>query len=88
LQGVLWDYLVTFRVTVFEDAFPFFGVTVTVTLHDPVFSPFRLVPETLQNFAELATTFSDTFDVERTFNFANEAIDLADFCRVNTRVKT
>ena len=57
--------------------FPFLGVTVTVTLQDPVLSPFRLVPETLQNFTELRTTFSDTFEVEATVSLANLAMDLA-----------
>lgn len=85
---VLQDYLVTFSVTVFDTALPFLGFTVTVTLHEPAFKPLREAPETLQNFAELATTFRDTFDVERTFIFANIAIDLADFGWVNTPVRT
>jgi hypothetical protein len=41
-------YFVTFNVTVFEIALPFFGVTVTVTLHEPTFKPLRVVPDTLQ----------------------------------------
>jgi hypothetical protein len=44
-------YFDTFNVTVFEVALPFLGVTVTVTLHDPVLRPFRAVPDTLQYFA-------------------------------------
>ena len=39
-------YFVTFSVTVLEVAAPFFGVTVTVTLHDPTFKPFSVVPAT------------------------------------------
>jgi hypothetical protein len=70
-------YFVTFNVTVFEVALPFFGVTVTVTLQEPAFNPLRVVPETLQNFAELATTFNLTFDAESTLSFANTAIDFA-----------
>ena len=68
----------TFKVTVFEVALPFFGVTVTVTLQEPAFSPLSVVPETLQNFAELATTFNLTFEVESTFSLANAAIDFAE----------
>jgi hypothetical protein len=69
---------VTFRVTVFEIALPFFGVTVTVTLQEPAFNPLRVVPETLQNLDELAATFNLTFDVESTLSLANAAIDLAE----------
>ena len=47
-QGV---YFVTFNVTVFEVALPFFGATVTVTLHVPVLTPLSVVPDTLQYFA-------------------------------------
>jgi hypothetical protein len=70
-------YFVTFSVTVFEIALPFFGVTVTVTLQEPAFNPLRVVPETLQNLDELATTFNLTFDVESTLSLANVAIDFA-----------
>ena len=63
-------YFATFSITVLKEALPFFGVTVTVTLHDPVLRPLRVLPETLQNFAELGATFRVTFDVEATFNFA------------------
>ena len=56
--------------TVFDVALPFFGVTVTVTLHVPALSPLSVVPVTLQDFAELATTFNDTFDVASTASFA------------------
>jgi len=44
-------YFDTFKLRVFETALPFFGVTVTVTLHDPAFKPLRVVPDTLQYFA-------------------------------------
>ena len=47
----------------------------TVTLQDPVLSPLRVAPETLQNFDELDTTFSLTLDDESTLSFANAAID-------------
>ena len=70
-------YFETFRVTVFEVALPFFGVTVTVTLQDPAFNPLRVVPATLQNFLELETTFNDTFEVESTLSLAYVAMDLA-----------
>ena len=70
-------YFETFRVTVFEIALPFFGVTVTVTLQDPAFNPFSVVLDTLQYFEELATTFSETFEVESTLSLAYTAIDLA-----------
>ena len=71
-------YFVTFNVTVFEVGLPFLGVTVTVTLHDPVFRPLRVTPDTLQYLDELATTFNLTFEVESTLSLANAAIDLAD----------
>ena len=45
------DYFDTFNVMVFEVALPFFGVTVTVTLHGPAFKPLSVVPETMQYFA-------------------------------------
>jgi hypothetical protein len=69
---------VTFRVTVFEVALPFLGITVTVTLQEPAFNPLSVVPDTLQNFEELGTTFSDSFEVENTLSLANVAIDFAD----------
>ena len=47
--------------TVLEAAVPFFGVTVTVTLHDPTFKPFSVVPATRQIAAVLGDTFSNTF---------------------------
>ena len=62
---------------VFDTAFPFLGVTVTVTLQEPAFRPLREAPDTLQNLPELGTTFKDTFEVERTLSFANVAIDFA-----------
>lgn len=43
--------------TVFETALPDFGVTVTVTLHEPALTPFSDVPLTLQYFAEEVATF-------------------------------
>ena len=49
--GVTTDYFETFNVTVFEVALPFFGVTVTVTLHVPALTPLSVVPDTLQYFA-------------------------------------
>jgi hypothetical protein len=63
-------YFAIFKVTVFEVGLPFFGVTLTVTLHDPALRPLRVLPDTLQNFAELGRTLKVTFDVEATFNFA------------------
>ena len=63
--------------TVFEVARPLFGVTVTVTLQNPAFKPFKVVPDTLQYFAELETTFRTSFEVESTLSFANAAINLA-----------
>ena len=63
-------YFVTFRVTVFEVALPFFGATVTVTLHNPVLRPFRAVPDTLQYFVYAAKTLIDTFEVENTESLA------------------
>ena len=56
---------------------PFFGVTVTVTLHGPAFNPFNVAPDTLQYFVELRNTFSDTFDVEATSSLAYLAMDFA-----------
>jgi hypothetical protein len=50
---------------------------VTVTLQVPALRPLSDVPETLQNFTELATTFKDNLDVETTVSLANVAIDLA-----------
>ena len=70
-------YLETFNVTVLDTALPFFGVTVTVTLQDPVFNPLSVVPETLQYFAELGTTFNDIFEVDSTASLACTAIDFA-----------
>ena len=63
--------------TVFEVAFPFLGVTVTVILQDPVLRPLRVVPDTLQYFAYIDTTFRETFDVEAIVILAYAAIDLA-----------
>lgn len=56
--------------TVFETAFPFFGVTVTVTRHDPAFTPFSDVPLTLQYLAEDDATFSETLEPAATVIFA------------------
>lgn len=56
----------TFSVTVFETAFPFFGVTVTVTRHDPGFTPFSVVPLTLQDLAEDDATFSEILEPDGT----------------------
>ena len=63
---------------VFDTALPFLGLTVTVTLQDPTFKPLREAPDTLQNFAELGNTLSETLDVERTLILANEAINLSE----------
>lgn len=60
----------TFSVTVLETAFPFFGVTVTVTRHDPAFTPFSIVPLTLQYLAEDDATFSETVEPAATVIFA------------------
>jgi 8-oxo-dGTP pyrophosphatase MutT (NUDIX family) len=70
------NYFATFRVMVFETTFPILGFTVTVTLQDPAFKPRSDVPDTLQIFEALDSTFNETFDVERTENFAYAAIDL------------
>ena len=61
---------------VLEVVLPFFGATVTVTLHDPTFKPFSITPDTLQYFAELDATFNDTLELESTLSFAYRAIDL------------
>ena len=61
---------------VLEMGFPFLGVTVTMTLHEPALRPLRVDPNTLQYFAELAKTFSDTLDVEGAASPENVAIDL------------
>ena len=74
--GVSGRYFVTFNVMVFEMGFPFLGVTVTMTLHEPALRPLRVDPNTLQYFAELAKTFSETLDVESTASPENVAIDL------------
>ena len=63
------------RVTVFDVALPFLGVTVTVTLHDPAFSAFTDVPDTLQNFDDAAATFTLTFAPAATVIFADFASD-------------
>ena len=60
----------TFRVKVLLDRVPDCKVTVTVTLQDPIFKPLSVMPETLQYFAELDTTFNDVFEVESTASFA------------------
>lgn len=65
----------TFSVTVLETAFPFFGVTVTVTLHDPAFTPFRDVPLTLQYRAEDDATFSKILEPDATVSDAYFAMD-------------
>jgi hypothetical protein len=61
---------VTVSVTVLETALPFFGVTVTVTRHDPAFTPFSDVPLTLQYLAEDDATFSETLEPAATVIFA------------------
>ncbi len=69
-------YFVTTSVMVFEVALPFLGVTVTVTLQDPILRPFRVVPDTLQYLVELDKTFSETLEVEGAESPENVAIDL------------
>lgn len=63
--------------TVFDRVFPFFGTTLTVTLHFPFLIPLTVVPLTLQNFDELPTTFSLTFEPLGIASPENTAIDLA-----------
>ena len=82
-------YVVTFSVTVLEVAAPFFGVTVTVTLHDPTFKPFSVVPATRQIAAVLGDTFSNTFAPVGTARPAYQATTagLAEIFRVNFGAK-
>lgn len=49
----------------------------TVTLHDPALRPLSVEPTTLQYFALLVNTFSESFDVEETASLAKVAMDLA-----------
>ena len=65
----------TFSVTVLETAFPVFGVTVTVTLHDPAFTPFRDVPLTLQYRAEDDATFREILEPDATDSDAYFAME-------------
>ena len=65
------------RVTVFETALPFFGVTVTVTRHEPAFRPFTEVTVAVQIFADDAATFRVTRDPEATVSPAYFAIAAA-----------
>ncbi len=73
-----------------EEDLPFLGVTFIVTLQEPTLKPLRVVPDTLQYFAELEKTLNDNFDVESTFSFVRRAIDFAviDFETVTTGVVT
>ena len=82
-------YFVTFSVTVLEVAVPFLGVTVTVTLHDPTFKPFSVVPATRQIAAVLGDTFSNTFAPVGTAIPAYQATTagLAEIFRVNFGAK-
>jgi len=66
---------VTFSATVRETAFPFFGVTVTVTMHDPALTPIRDVPLTLQYRAEDDATFSEILEPDATASDAYFAMD-------------
>ena len=66
LRDDVGDYVVTFSVTVLKVALPFFGVTVTFTLHDPTFKPFSLVPASRLSartecfgFAKICMTFGE-----------------------------
>jgi hypothetical protein len=52
------------------DFLPDLRVTVTVTLQVPAFTPFRLVPDTLQYFADEVVTLNDNFEVLATDIFA------------------
>ena len=74
-------YLVIFTVSVLETALPFFGVTVTVSLHDPALRPLSAEPDETSN---------DTFDVEGTTSLPNAAIDfaLAEFDTFTDRAET
>ena len=60
-----------FKVTVFAVALPFFGVTVTVTLHDPALRAFTPLPDTLQNLLDALATLIAYFAPAGTFTFAS-----------------
>jgi hypothetical protein len=60
-----------FKVTVFAVALPFFGVTVTVTLHDPALRAFTPLPDTLQNLLDAPATLIAYFAPAGTFIFAS-----------------
>ena len=61
-QIEFYNYFVTISVMVLEVDFPFFGVTVTATLHDPAFNPLSAPLDTLQFFAEPGITLRVTLD--------------------------
>ena len=63
-------YFVTLKVTVFEVALPFLGVTVTVTLHEPFLSTLRVDPETLQYLDDAAASLSEMTDPVLVANLA------------------
>ena len=52
-------------------ALPFFGVTVTVTLHDPALRAFTPLPDTLQNLLDAPATLIAYFAPAGTFTFAS-----------------
>ena len=52
-------------------ALPFFGVTVTVTLHDPALRAFTPLPDTLQNLLDALATLIAYFAPAGTFTFAS-----------------
>ena len=67
----------TFNTTVFITTDPFFGVTVSDTLHRPFLIPFTEEPTSLQYFDELERTFTVTFAPAGTVTFAYFASEAA-----------
>jgi hypothetical protein len=68
---IVATYLEILSVTVFAVALPFFGVTVTVTLHDPALRAFTPLPDTLQNLLDAPATLIAYFAPAGTFTFAS-----------------
>ena len=68
---IVATYLEILSVTVFAVALPFFGVTVTVTLHDPALRAFTPLPDTLQNLLAAPATLIAYFAPAGTFTFAS-----------------
>ena len=56
---------------------PFFGLTVSVTLHRPFLTPFTEEPTSLQYFDELERTLTVTFAPAGTVTIAYFAIEAA-----------